>query len=75
MCSQARQKRWVVPDTSSLYLSVIIREQSRFRLCWDAVILALALLSCVLIPYQLAFVHSTSGVHNGLMFATSLILV
>ena len=75
MCSQARQKRWVVPDTSSLYLSVIIREQSRFRLCWDAVILALALLSCVLIPYQLAFVHSTSGVHNGLMFAISLVFI
>ena len=54
---------------------MIIREQSRFRLCWDALILVLALLSCVLIPYQLAFVHSTSEVHNGLMFAISLVFI
>lgn len=54
---------------------MIVREQSRFRLCWDTIILALALLSCVLIPYQLAFVHKTSAVSNGLLFAISLMFL
>jgi ion transport protein/cyclic nucleotide-binding protein len=54
---------------------VIIREQSGFRLCWDAMILILVLASCILVPYQLAFVHSTPAVHNGLMFAISLVFL
>lgn len=38
-------------------------------------ILALALLSCVLIPYQLAFVHTVSGVENGLLFLITLLFL
>jgi Ion transport protein/Cyclic nucleotide-binding domain len=38
-------------------------------------ILALVLVSCILVPYQLAFIHSTPAVHNGLMFAVSLIFL
>lgn len=51
---------------------MIIRELSPLRLGWDAVILALVLLSCLLIPYQLAFLHRTSQVNNGLLLAISL---
>jgi hypothetical protein len=51
---------------------LIIREHSGFRLGWDALILALVLLSCVLIPYQLAFVQDAARVNNGLMLGISL---
>lgn len=54
---------------------MIIREQSTFRLCWDALILVLVMVSCVLIPYQLAFLHDLEQVNNGLMFAISLIFL
>jgi voltage-gated potassium channel len=54
---------------------VIIREQSTFRFCWDVLVLALVVLSCVLVPYQLAFVHSAEQVPNGLMFAISLVFL
>lgn len=51
---------------------MIIREHSGFRLGWDALILVLVLLSCVLIPYQLAFVQDATRVNNGLMLVISL---
>ena len=54
---------------------MIIREQSTFRLCWDALILVLVMVSCVLVPYQLAFLHDVEQVNNGLMFAISLIFL
>jgi hypothetical protein len=54
---------------------VVIREQSRFRLCWDAVILVLVVLTCILVPYQLAFVHTSNWVHNTLMFVLCLIFL
>ena len=54
---------------------MIIREQSAFRLCWDAMVLVLVVCSCVLIPYQLAFVHSAEQVPNGLMLAISLVFM
>ena len=54
---------------------MIIREQSPYRIYWDSLILLLVLLSCTLIPYQLAFVHSASAAHNGLMFAISAIFL
>ena len=54
---------------------MIIREQSTFRFCWDVLVLALVVLSCVLVPYQLAFVHSAEQVPNGLMFAISLVFL
>lgn len=54
---------------------MIIREQSNFRLCWDALILVLVMVSCVLIPYQLAFLHDLEQVNNGLMFAISLVFL
>jgi hypothetical protein len=38
-------------------------------------ILILVLASCILVPYQLAFVHLTPTVHNGLMFAISLLFL
>ena len=54
---------------------MIIREQSPYRIYWDSLILLLVLLSCTLIPYQLAFFHSASAAHNGLMFAISAIFL
>ena len=54
---------------------MIIREQSRLRLWWDAMILVLVLVSCILIPYQLAFLHSAERVNNGLMVAISLVFI
>jgi hypothetical protein len=54
---------------------VIIRENSAFRLCWDAVILLLVLASCILIPYQVAFVHWAEQVNNTLMFSISLVFL
>ena len=54
---------------------MIIREQSPYRIYWDSLILLLVLLSCTLIPYQLAFFHSASAAHNGLMFAISAIIL
>ena len=54
---------------------MIIREQSGFRLCWDAMILVLVLLSCVLVPYQLAFLHDVEHARNGLMVAISLLFM
>ena len=38
-------------------------------------ILTLVLVSCILVPYQLAFIHSTPAVHNGVMFAISLVFL
>jgi ion transport protein/cyclic nucleotide-binding protein len=35
----------------------IIKENSSFRIGWDVLILGLILISCVLIPYQVAFNH------------------
>jgi hypothetical protein len=46
---------------------MIIREQSNLRLFWDVLILILIIVSCSLIPYQLAFVHLAERVNNGLM--------
>ena len=54
---------------------MIIREHSTSRLCWDALILVLVLVSCILVPYQLAFVHDARQVANGLMFAISLVFL
>jgi len=54
---------------------VIIREHSTFRICWDAFILVLVVLSCLLIPYQLAFVHSAGLVNNSLMLFISLVFL
>ena len=54
---------------------MIIREQSQCRLCWDAFIQVLVLLTCILVPYQLAFVHTSSWAHNGLMFAVCLVFL
>jgi len=54
---------------------VVIKEHSLFRLCWDVVILALVLVSCVLVPYQLAFVHQVSDIQNGLMVVIGLVFL
>lgn len=54
---------------------MIIREHSTFRLCWDALILALIVYSCVLIPYQLVFLQSFELVNNGLMQFISLVFL
>lgn len=54
---------------------MIIRELSPLRLAWDAVILLLVLLSCLLIPYQLAFLHNTSQVNNIFMLGISLVFL
>lgn len=54
---------------------MIIREQSTFRLCWDALILLLIVYSCVLIPYQLVFLQSKELVNNGLMHLISLVFL
>jgi voltage-gated potassium channel len=35
----------------------IIRENSRARGLWDAFVLSMVLVSCVLVPFQIAFVH------------------
>ena len=54
---------------------MIIREQSTFRLCWDAFILVLIVYSCLTIPYQLVFLQSAGLVNNGLMHAISLVFL
>lgn len=36
---------------------MLIAEHSRFRTIWDVLILVLVFVSCILIPYQVAFVH------------------
>ena len=37
-----------------------IRENSRFRIGWDLIILVLVIASCLLIPFQIAFQHVTN---------------
>jgi voltage-gated potassium channel len=54
---------------------VIIRQQSAFRLYWDALVLALILYSCLAIPYQLVFLQSVALVNNGLMYTISLVFL
>lgn len=52
---------------------IIIREQSRFRLIWDGLIILLTVVSCVLVPYHLAFLHEPNRLNNGLMFGIALV--
>ena len=66
--------RWATPRNHRI-LPVIIREQSTFRLCWDAAVLLLILYSCVLIPYQLVFLQSQEMVNNGVMHLISLVFL
>ncbi len=54
---------------------MIIREHSTFRLGWDAFILVLVVFSCLLIPYQLAFIHSAELVNNSLLQFISLVFL
>lgn len=51
---------------------MVIREHSTFRLCWDALILLLVLASCVLIPYQRAFIHDAQQFSDGLLLGITL---
>jgi hypothetical protein len=54
---------------------VIVREHSTLRLCWDSIILALVVYSCLSIPYQLVFLHSVELASNGLMQIISLVFL
>ena len=54
---------------------MIVREHSTLRLCWDSIILALVVYSCLLIPYQLVFLHSVELASNGLMQIISLVFL
>ena len=66
--------RWAAPRSLRI-LPVVIREQSTFRLCWDAAVLLLILYSCVLIPYQLVFLQSQQMVNNGVLHLISLVFL
>jgi hypothetical protein len=50
----------------------IIREDSRTRTTWDLVILALIVASCLLVPYQVAFVHRVDLAGSLLIYAIDL---
>jgi len=54
---------------------MIIREHSGFRMGWDALILVLVLVSCILVPYQLAFLHDADRANNGLMLVIGLVFL
>jgi hypothetical protein len=49
-----------------------IREDSRARTTWDLMILALIVFSCVLVPYQVAFVHRVSLAGSLLVYVIDL---
>ena len=54
----------------------MIREHSRTRLLWDSVILLLVVVSCLLVPYQLAFSHSGASSYTALyLFIDALFLI
>jgi hypothetical protein len=46
----------------------VIRESSQFRIVWDFFILVLILVSCVLIPFQIAFEHISTSSTNKLTY-------
>ena len=46
-----------------------IREHSRFRAAWDSLILVLIFVSCVAIPFQVAFRHRVFGLSSVLIYA------
>jgi hypothetical protein len=50
----------------------IIREDSRARTTWDLAILALIIASCVLVPYQVAFVHHVGLASSALIYLIDL---
>ena len=52
---------------------MLIDEHSRFRSVWDIVILVLIIVSCVLIPYQLAFQHEVRPLGSVIVYAIDLI--
>jgi voltage-gated potassium channel len=50
----------------------VIREDSRLRSTWDALILALIVLTCVLVPYQVAFQHQVDWAGTVLLYVVDL---
>ena len=46
----------------------VIREHSNFRISWDLLILILILISCGLIPFQIAFRHATSRLGTEIIY-------
>jgi hypothetical protein len=53
-------------------MSHVIGEDSRARTTWDLVILALIVVSCILVPYQLAFAHRVTVVGSLLVYVIDL---
>ncbi|TNE47711.1 MAG: cyclic nucleotide-binding domain-containing protein [Bacteroidetes bacterium] len=54
---------------------LIIRENSRLRLWWDIGIVFLIFISCLVIPYQLAFVHQPGFKSSLLLYGIDLVFV
>lgn len=50
----------------------VIRQNSRFRVTWDFLILILVFASCVLIPFQTAFRHSVLGFSTFIVYLIDL---
>ncbi|MEH6549841.1 MAG: ion transporter [Pseudomonadales bacterium] len=53
----------------------MIREQSKFRLYWDALVLLLICYSCLVIPYQLVFHQSAEFASNTILHIISLVML
>ena len=53
----------------------IIREHSRFRATWDFLILGLIFVSCVAIPFHMAFSHKAYGLSSVLVYAIDLVFL
>jgi hypothetical protein len=52
-----------------------VREHSRFRLAWDAGIITLILVSCTIIPFQLAFGIGPGGLGGAVVYAIDAVFV
>ena len=53
----------------------VIRENSHFRIVWDAGIVALILFSCTLIPFQFAYGLDAGGAVAGILYAIDVIFM
>jgi hypothetical protein len=51
----------------------IIRENSSFRIIWDSFILIILFVSCILIPFQVAFQHDSTGFTTVILYVIDLL--
>ncbi len=52
-----------------------IREHSQFRVAWDLLILLLIFISCIVIPFQVAFRHKAVGVSSAFIYLIDLLFL